>query len=75
MVSTQQQHGDVLLTVRNLCRTVNKQLLWRGISLDICRGDVLFVRGPSGVGKTLLLRTLSCLDPTEVSSLQQTNQP
>lgn len=71
MVSSQQQPGQVLLSVRNLSRTVDKQPLWRGISFDICRGDVWFLRGPSGVGKTLLLRALSCLDSVEVSRPMQ----
>lgn len=59
----------MLLSVRNLSRAVEKQPLWRGISFDICRGDVWFLRGPSGVGKTLLLRSLSCLDPVEGGQL------
>lgn len=70
MASSQQRQGEVLLSVRNLCRSVDKQqLLWRGITFDICKGDILFVRGPSGVGKTLLLRTLSSLDPIEGGQL------
>lgn len=59
--------AEVLLAARDLARTLDKHMLWRDISFEICRGDILFVRGPSGVGKTLLLRTLACLDPIEVS--------
>jgi ABC-type iron transport system FetAB ATPase subunit len=29
-------------------------------------GEIWFLRGPSGVGKTLLLRAVACLDPLEV---------
>lgn len=64
---------EVLLSVHSLSRTVDNQqssgqktTVWRGISFDVCRGDIMFLRGPSGVGKTLLLRTLACLDPVEV---------
>ena len=36
------------------------------ISFSVRRGDILFVRGPSGVGKSLLLRALAYLDPIQV---------
>lgn len=39
------------------------------ISFDLRTREVLFVRGPSGVGKTLLLRTIACLDPVQGGSL------
>jgi ABC-type iron transport system FetAB ATPase subunit len=42
--------------------------LWRDISFSLEKGDVLFVSGPSGVGKTLLLRALALLDPLEGES-------
>lgn len=73
MTSEQHPHGEVLLSAINLSRAVNtkQNVLWRGISFDVCRGDIMFVRGPSGVGKTLLLRTLACLDPGEVRQQQQ----
>lgn len=58
--------GEVLLSARDLIRSLDKHILWSGISFDVHRGDILFLRGPSGVGKTLLLRTLACLDPVEV---------
>jgi ABC-type uncharacterized transport system fused permease/ATPase subunit len=76
MTSEQQPHGEVLLSAINLSRAVNNKqhVLWRGISFDVCRGDIMFVRGPSGVGKTLLLRTLACLDPVEVSRTEQLQQ-
>jgi ABC-type transporter Mla maintaining outer membrane lipid asymmetry ATPase subunit MlaF len=67
VISIPGQQGEILLSCRGLTRAVDKHLLWSGLDFDVCRGDVLFVRGPSGVGKTLLLRTLACLDPVEVS--------
>lgn len=74
----------MLLSVKGLCKTLQPQqqtqqpkqqqqnvVLWRGIDFQVHRGEVVFVRGPSGVGKTLLLRTLACLDPVEVSRAVQ----
>lgn len=53
------------LVVRDLTRQVGDKLLWSGISFSLHAGEVLFIRGPSGVGKTLLLRALACLDPLQ----------
>ncbi|KAF8057645.1 FUM1 [Scenedesmus sp. PABB004] len=50
-------------------RSVAGRQLWGGISLDVHPGEVWFLRGPSGVGKTLLLRALACLDPLEAGEL------
>lgn len=62
-----QQQLDPVLVAVGLQRTVNERLLWRNIGLSVKIGEIWFVRGPSGVGKTLLLRALSCLDTVEVS--------
>ena len=58
--------SDVLLEVRQLRRTVGAdRAIFSGLSFQLEDEDVLFVRGPSGVGKSLLLRALACLDPTQ----------
>lgn len=36
------------------------------LSFSISDGDILFIRGPSGVGKSLLLRAVAYLDPIQV---------
>ncbi len=35
------------------------------VDLDLARGEILFLSGPSGSGKSLLLRSLADLDPHE----------
>lgn len=37
--------------------------------LQVSTGEVLFIKGPSGVGKTLLLRSLAALDPFDSGTL------
>src|SRR5437773_673500 len=39
--------------------------LLRDVTLDIHAGDCLAIMGPTGAGKTLLLRALSLLDPVD----------
>lgn len=56
------------LVVSNLRRSVGGRLLHSGISLTVRSGDILFITGPSGVGKSLLLRSLAYLDPLDSDS-------
>lgn len=60
--------GAPLLQVRQLKRAVQDRVIWADISFELrSPGERLFVKGPSGVGKSLLLRALAGLDPVEVS--------
>ena len=57
---------SVVLEVRDLKRSVGEQVIITHLSFTVHEADVLFIRGPSGVGKTLLLRALAYLDPFQV---------
>lgn len=57
---------EQMLKVRDLQRELNDRVILTSISFSISRGEILFVRGPSGVGKSLLLRALAYLDPIQV---------
>ena len=52
--------GQPLLQVRDLRTSILKPA-----SFSLLAGEVLAVRGPSGAGKTLLLRAVADLDPNE----------
>ena len=49
-----------MLTVKNLSRPGLEP-----VSLELAAGECIALRGPSGAGKTLLLRALADLDPNE----------
>ena len=55
--------GDLILKVRGLRVRLGGAEILRGIDLAVCRGEVVAVVGPSGGGKTTLLRALNYLAP------------
>lgn len=52
-----------MLTVYNLSRKVPNRTLFSGFDLSASAGGIVVLSGPSGIGKTQLLRALACLDP------------
>ncbi|MBB6099913.1 putative ABC transport system ATP-binding protein [Deinobacterium chartae] len=55
----------MLLSARDLTRAVARKTLWHGLGFDLAPGERLAITGPSGSGKSLLLRALAALDPLE----------
>ena len=55
-----------LIQVKNVVKTFDKQVVLKGISLDIYENEFVTLLGPSGCGKTTLLRIFAgFLEPSE----------
>jgi phospholipid/cholesterol/gamma-HCH transport system ATP-binding protein len=50
---------DALVRVRGLHYSVSKRPIFSGVDLDIERGSITAIMGPSGTGKTTLLRLIT----------------
>jgi len=56
---------EPLLRIIDLGRRVGAAWIWRGVSFDVAAGERLALAGPTGSGKTLLLRAIAGLDPVD----------
>ena len=60
--------GAPLLEVHGLRRAFGERVIIHDISFTLHCGEIVFIRGASGVGKSLLLRALAHLDPIQVQA-------
>jgi ABC-type polar amino acid transport system ATPase subunit len=51
-----------MITVKDLHKSYNDHPLFKGISLDVKKGEVVVIIGPSGSGKSTFLRCINCLE-------------
>ena len=51
--------ADNLVEVRDLHFRMGTRVIYRGVNIDIARGRITAIMGPSGTGKTTLLRLIS----------------
>jgi polar amino acid transport system ATP-binding protein len=65
---------DVVLRARGLHTRRGATEILRGVDLDVGRGEVLAVVGPSGGGKTTLLRGLNYLTPFDAGEVEVAGQ-
>ena len=54
--------GDSLLSVKNLHKEFDRNIILKSINLELNKGEVIVIIGPSGCGKSTLLRCLNGLE-------------
>lgn len=61
--------SNTLLSIKDLHKSYDDNLILDGINLDVKKGEVVVVVGPSGCGKSTLLRTIKGLEQYESGSI------
>ena len=57
--------GDAAISVVGLTKKFGPQTIWEDISFDVPRGEITVILGPSGTGKSVLLKHfVGLLKPT-----------
>lgn len=58
MASIQPDSGPALISIRDLVFRRDGRIIFDGVSLDMARGKITAIMGPSGTGKTTLLKLI-----------------
>jgi len=59
-----------MIKVRNLHKSFGEHRLFKGIDLDVARGEVVVLIGPSGSGKSTFLRCINGLETFEQGEIE-----
>ncbi len=59
------QDKEVLIEIKDLCKSYGDHLVLDHISTTICKGEVVALIGPSGCGKSTFLRSMNLLERPE----------
>ena len=61
--------GEPFVKIRDIHKSFGKTQVLKGVDLDVEKGDVVTLMGPSGTGKTTLLRCINLLERPEQGSI------
>lgn len=58
-----------MITIKNLTKRFGEQTLFSDLNLTIKPGEIVAIIGPSGTGKSTLLRTINSLEQADAGSI------
>lgn len=67
--------SEALLQGRDLGRKLGESWIWRHLDFQLLPGETLALVGPSGSGKSLLLRAIAGLDPLDEGTIRFQDRP
>lgn len=73
--SSEAHRPGALLSAAGLGRRLGHAWIWRGVGFRLEPGRSLAIVGPTGTGKTLLLRCLAALDPLDEGVVELDGRP
>lgn len=59
-----------MIKLKNIIKSFGSLEVLKGINLDIDKGEVISIIGPSGTGKSTLLRCINCLEIADEGEIQ-----
>jgi multiple sugar transport system ATP-binding protein len=62
------------IEISNLCKSFKDDAVLKGLSLSVDKGEIVAVFGPSGTGKTVLLRLLAGIYPPDAGTIRLRGQ-
>ncbi|MGN6555562.1 MAG: ABC transporter ATP-binding protein [Verrucomicrobiota bacterium] len=75
MSASESNHGGVSVEVRGLRRSFNGQEVLKGLDFTVKPGEVFVIMGPSGSGKSVLLKHIIGLDEPEAGEILINGEP
>jgi phospholipid/cholesterol/gamma-HCH transport system ATP-binding protein len=69
MNSATNQHSGVSVQVTGLCKSFDGQAVLKGIDFTVQPGEIFVIMGPSGSGKSVLLKHLIGLEPPDAGEI------
>lgn len=62
--------SEVVVSVKNLTKRFGQQVVFKNVSLDVRRNEVVAIVGPSGAGKSTFIRCINRLHPFNEGTLR-----
>jgi phospholipid/cholesterol/gamma-HCH transport system ATP-binding protein len=75
MTNSDNNHSGISVEVRGLRKSFNSQEVLKGIDFKVNPGEIFVIMGPSGSGKSVLLKHLIGLEPPDAGEILVNGEP